>query len=56
MARYEYRCPVCEAREEVNHPMAEIGNLSEETIENVTCYCNGEGTLMKTVPKKIMRR
>lgn len=34
---YEYECPKCKRVFEVQHPLSEIGNLSEENKKKTTC-------------------
>ena len=34
---YEYRCSLCERIFDIEHPMSEVGNLSEETKAKMKC-------------------
>lgn len=34
---YCYKCPVCERSFDIEHPMSETSNPSEETLKKITC-------------------
>jgi hypothetical protein len=54
MAIYVYRCNNCCAEEEIQHPMSEVDDPTEETIQNTTCYCTKSGEQMKRVPQNFI--
>lgn len=37
MPCYDYQCKVCKQIKEVEHPMAEVGNPSEKTLQELQC-------------------
>ena len=53
MATYLYRCSACGAEEVVIHPMSEVDEPTQKTIEETTCYCFGQGLRMKRVPQNV---